>query len=288
MIRDLPVLLLNFNRPDLTRGLIDNLRLVKPSRVFVSIDGPRDSHPDDAARCQQVFESLAAIDWPCELNVKRHGRNQGLRLAVRTALAWFFEAVEYGVILEDDIRFGEDFFTYCEEMGERYRDDLRIGAVSGNNLIAHLLAPGTLPDHEFLCTIFHCWGWATWRDRWAAYDDNVVLDDALFGAPLEDRVSNDHARTFWRHARLALAANKISSWAWRMQFSQWRANRYFVTPPHNLCVNEGFGEEATNTAQKPIWAAGLTIGNFDVHRPVPLPIAVHDAFDWYENKALFG
>jgi hypothetical protein len=37
------VLLLNFNRPDLTAGLIDCLRPVQPPRVYFAVDGPRAS-----------------------------------------------------------------------------------------------------------------------------------------------------------------------------------------------------------------------------------------------------
>ena len=46
--QEIPVLLTVFNRPDKTRAVIEALRQIKPKRLFVSADGPRPGHPDDA------------------------------------------------------------------------------------------------------------------------------------------------------------------------------------------------------------------------------------------------
>ena len=38
---DTPVLIINFNRPDKTEKILNILRLVKPRKLYLSIDGPR-------------------------------------------------------------------------------------------------------------------------------------------------------------------------------------------------------------------------------------------------------
>ena len=36
---DTPVLIINFNRPDITEKILNILRLVKPRKLYLSIDG---------------------------------------------------------------------------------------------------------------------------------------------------------------------------------------------------------------------------------------------------------
>ncbi len=50
-------------------------------------------------------------------------------------LNWFFENVEQGIILEDDCVPNESFFPFCQELLERYRDDLRVMQISGTNYL---------------------------------------------------------------------------------------------------------------------------------------------------------
>ena len=57
-----PVLLLNFNRPHLTRQLVNQLRLIKPLFIMASIDGPRSENEKDNNLCNQVFDELSKID----------------------------------------------------------------------------------------------------------------------------------------------------------------------------------------------------------------------------------
>ena len=60
---DTPVLLCVFNRPDLTKMAIDNLRAVKPKRLYVSADGPRAEVTSDELNCKLVREQIENVDW---------------------------------------------------------------------------------------------------------------------------------------------------------------------------------------------------------------------------------
>ena len=175
-----PLLLLNFNRPHHTEGLINNLRLIRPSHIYFAIDGPRVGREDDVENCRLVENTLNFIDWPCDIKLSKNKTNLGLRRNVKLNLDWFFNENETGIILEDDIRFGTDFFKYCNHALENYHTDHRVGVISGNNLMSHLKDYPRKLDDSFLCRIFHCWGWATWRDCWALYDDSIELDDNFF------------------------------------------------------------------------------------------------------------
>ena len=135
-MRETPVLLLNFNRPDLTRGLIENLKLIRPSKIYFAIDGPREGRDDDKKNCSLVDEMRAFIDWDCDVKLSKNKENLGLRRNVKLNIDWFFKENETGIILEDDVRFGTDFFRYCNHVLYNYSDDQRIGVISGNNMVS--------------------------------------------------------------------------------------------------------------------------------------------------------
>ena len=49
-----PVLLLAFNRPDLTSRIFEKIREVKPIKLYVAVDAPRQGRLDDEVYCKKV------------------------------------------------------------------------------------------------------------------------------------------------------------------------------------------------------------------------------------------
>jgi hypothetical protein len=165
-----PILLIIFNRPETTRQVFRAIRQQHPQRLYIAADGPRPNHPTDAENCRQARDIIHQIDWPCHPKILFHDQNLGCRTAVSTAISWFFEHVEQGIILEDDCLPHPTFFPYCEELLNKYRHDTRIGHISGNSFLPHAL------DHAYsynFSAIAHIWGWATWRRVWQHYDPRL-------------------------------------------------------------------------------------------------------------------
>ena len=73
------------------------------------------------------------IDWPCEVKTLFHKENLGCGLGPLTAINWFFENVEEGIILEDDCVPDQSFFYFCQELLEYYRNNKKIMHISGDN-----------------------------------------------------------------------------------------------------------------------------------------------------------
>ena len=48
---------------------------------------------------------------------------------------WFFSYEAAGIILEDDCLPTEEFFRYCDVMLDKFKDNNKIYAISGNNFI---------------------------------------------------------------------------------------------------------------------------------------------------------
>jgi hypothetical protein len=128
-----PVLLLIFRRPDTTARVFEAIRAAKPTRLFVSADGPRGGRPEETERCRMARDLATAVDWDCELRTNFRADNAGCKLAVSGGIRWFFDHVDEGIILEDDCLPSQSFFCFCQELLHRYRDDERVMQISGAN-----------------------------------------------------------------------------------------------------------------------------------------------------------
>src|SRR5262245_25939724 len=97
-----PVLLIIFNRPDLTCRVFETIRSARPARLYIAADGPRAGHPTDIEKCKETRKIAQAIDWDCEVRTRFNETNLNCGLGPSSAISWFFEHEEEGIILEDD------------------------------------------------------------------------------------------------------------------------------------------------------------------------------------------
>ena len=166
---DTPLLLIAWRRPHTLRQVIDAIRPVAPTRLFVACDGPNPERPGEAekvAATRAVIEQ--EIDWPCQIEKLYSDVNQGCRLGVSRAITWFFEQVEEGIILEDDCVPHPDFFPYCATLLERYRHDTRVWSICGSNF----QLGNKRGDASYYFSIHgDSWGWASWSRAWRHYPD---------------------------------------------------------------------------------------------------------------------
>ncbi|MFD1142281.1 nucleotide-diphospho-sugar transferase [Larkinella insperata] len=242
---DVPILFLLFNRPDLARQVLNRIRQIQPRELFVSIDGPRPNHPTDAEQVAQSIALLDEIDWPCQVHRLIQDQNLGCRQAVSTAITWFFEQVEMGIILEDDCLPDPSFFTFCRENLHHHRDNatvMHIGGVNFQNGQWH-------GDGSYFYTkICHVWGWASWRRAWEKYD--VSMDSyPVFRKQnrIADLFSDPKVQEFWIEAFDSVASGRVSSWAYPWVYTIWINNGLCIYPNRNLITNIGFGGDATHT-----------------------------------------
>jgi hypothetical protein len=247
-----PVLLITWRRPHTLRQVIDAIRPVAPTCLFVACDGPNPDRPGEAekvAASRHVIEQ--EIDWPCHIERLYSDENQGCRLGVSRAITWFFEQVEEGIILEDDCVPHPDFFPYCATLLERYRHDERLWCISGNNFQnGQWRGDGSY----YLSRYNHCWGWASWRRCWQHYDAELsqwpaLRDSGLLFTIFEDPVERKYWTRIWQRL---VDEGKPDSWAYRWTFTCLVNSGLTALPNRNLVSNVGFGEDGTHTLGKPI------------------------------------
>ncbi|UYO93969.1 glycosyltransferase family 2 protein [Pollutimonas sp. M17] len=243
-----PVLFLIFRQPEVTRTVFEQIRAARPCKLYIAADGPRPERPDDIAECEATRAVVAQIDWDCEVHTRFLPSNLGLKRAVSSALDWFFEAEEEGIILEYDCLPDPSFFPYCQAMLERYRNDTRIFSITGNNIQADIRRG----DGDYYLSRFTAvWGWASWRRSWALWRPNLEdFDEFLRTKVIESIVANKEAQQFWIKTFEAVHNGlNVTTWAFCLIYAQIKQGSYCVVPNHNLIKNIGFGAEGTNAVE---------------------------------------
>lgn len=128
-----PILFMVFNRPDKTRRVFEAIRAVKPLKLYVAVDHPRNGRDDDEKNCLEVKSIVTNVDWPCETHYLFHPENRGCSLAGKLAWDWFFEQEEEMIFIEDDGLANASFFHYADILLGKYREDERVAYIGGVN-----------------------------------------------------------------------------------------------------------------------------------------------------------
>ncbi|MCF8171975.1 MAG: glycosyltransferase family 2 protein [Candidatus Methylopumilus sp.] len=240
-----PVALLIFNRPDTTERVFNAIAQARPSKLLVVADGPRDSRPGEAARCEQTRAIIKRVDWDCEVITNFADSNMGCKLRVSSGIDWIFEQVEEAIILEDDCLPDPSFFRFCDEMLERYRDNERVGMVSGGNLqFGRHRGIGSYYFSKYT----HIWGWATWRRAWKHYDRDIThWPEFKAQGLLEQMFATPGEQTYWQNSFQWVHEGSLDTWDVSWTFTALTHGLLQVVPNVNLISNIGFGADATHT-----------------------------------------
>jgi hypothetical protein len=238
------VLFLVFNRPDTTKRVFEAIRRAKPPRLYVASDGPREGKPGEVERVKAVRAAATAVDWPCEVKMLFRDKNLGCKHAVSSAITWFFENEEQGIILEDDCLPSQSFFWYCEELLNKYKQDENIYVISGDNSGPEAI--GMKEGYGF-CKYPLIWGWATWASVWEKYDVNIT-DWPKNKDQLIKNISNySPTKRFWAKLFEDLYGGKIDTWDYQLTYLLLSNSAKCIVPRVNLISNIGFGDNATHT-----------------------------------------
>jgi len=247
---EIPVLLTIFNRPDKTRAVMENLRHIKPKQLFVAADGPRLDRPQDIEKCRLAREVATTVDWACDIKTRYLDDNMECDPAVSSAIDWFFDHVELGIILEDDCIIHAHFFAFCGELFVRYADDQRIMQISSFSPYATRKHPY---DYHF-SRMFRCsGGWGTWRRAWKHYTSDMNRYTDQEALAILKAYHLDHWKCLQQYRALLKSKNgSPNQWVhWDFQWNLACAaqNGLSIVPEKNLLINIGFDEDSTHTGQ---------------------------------------
>ncbi len=243
-----PILFIIFNRPDTTQIVFDQLKKIKPKKLYVAADGPRRSKVGEAEKCTLTRNIINMINWDCEVKKLFNDENLGCKKAVSNAITWFFENEEQGIILEDDVVPNQSFFYFCSELLEYYKDDNSVMHISGNNFFYNKIKLST----SYYFSIYpHIWGWATWRRAWKLFNPDIPdFPEYKSENLISNTLNQSKEKKYWLRKFELVYNNQVDTWDYQWLYTIWKNRGLCITPAKNLATNIGFGEDATHTVNR--------------------------------------
>lgn len=241
-----PILFIIFNRPKETGMVFEEIKKIKPTKLFVAADGPRNE--DESKKCEKTREIIKKIDWNCEVKILFREKNLGCKNAVASAIDWFFSQVDMGIILEDDCVPSQSFFHFCSEMLSHHKDNKQIMCISGDNFQNGIIRGD---GSYYFSSIPNIWGWATWKRAWDLYDVKMKdFPDFIKNRKINKIFKNLLVRRAWLKLFRTAHDNKIDTWDFQWTYALFKNNGLSINPNKNLITNIGFGNNATHTKEK--------------------------------------
>jgi len=276
-----PVVILGFNRPDMTQRVFEAVAHARPQKLFLVMDGPRDGSVSDRGSVAATRGVVTKVAWPCEVVEIFAAENLGLKKRIVSGLTEVFAATNRAIILEDDCVPDGSFFRYCDELLEKYAEDSRVGVISGSSrLRGQLVSPHS---YDFSADL-RIWGWATWARTWDTFVASGDLE-----ASWDEGQQAGIAQSFPHGARRSAmkkmlnTATELDSWALPFAVHCGRRGYVSAVPAENLVENIGFGQTSTHTKFED-YVAHVPASSLSFPLIHPESVAPHPQLDALESK----
>lgn len=247
-----PILLITFNRPDNTRRVLESVLAVMPQELYIFQDGAREGNENDKTKCAEVRRLIESFAENSQVRIHTYfsESNLGCGRGPFSAITWFFDHNEQGIILEDDCLPDLDFYYYCQELLVKYQRNPKIGLIGGSNYGYKIKGNAS---YGFGSGHHQTWGWASWRRTWKLFDYKLNnIDDDRFSMIVKSYYKSIRQCDYWMDVFRRVKKNQMdnSCWDYQFVFEMWKEGMLVVCPRVNLVSNVGFGENATHTANQ--------------------------------------
>lgn len=265
---DTPVLLIGYKRSNNIKKILDLLLKFQIKNIYIYIDGSINNH-DFFENSKTKETALAYSKLNKNISILLKEKNIGLKYNIPEAINWVFNFHNKIIILEDDCIPNESFFSFCEELLNKYYSDLRIGQISGSNFLNSRNFKYSNNESYMFSKITNCWGWATWKNRWENIHD-IEMDiwpEIKNKKYLEEYFENGKDVRYARKIFNQIYPNKII-WDRAWFLTNIINKRFTIIPRKNLISNIGYDNLASGPNPKKYNSLELQDLKFPLIHPI--------------------
>jgi hypothetical protein len=235
--KHLPVLIIAYARPALTRQLLESLKSCGIEKVYISLDGPKNKSIKQLQ--DEIRSTVAELESDnFKIIVRQNEANLGVALGVIRALDWFFSQCREGIILEDDLVISKKFIEFCDWGLQEIKNFPKCLLVSG-----YVLSPFVTQNNEaFFCNYPMIWGWATNSERWLLIRELIIRKKVF-----EFRIIFNRRIQFWYVGAARANLGFVDTWDTQLAYEFFNEFYYCLLPKTALVNNVGFDSSATHT-----------------------------------------
>lgn len=233
-----PVLFITFVRPDYARQTWEGIKKAQPKTLYFYSNKGRAGKEGEIERNEEIRSYVNEIDWECDLHTWFREETANVYDSLRGAIDWLFNHEEKGIILEEDCVPTNAFFSFCDQLLEKYHDDLRVWCISGDNYVDDDM----IQDDYYFSHYHYMYGWASWSNRWKMMDENSFCK-------LED-LNLSVFRDLYKHRKqvkfrvnelreLSDFINRTKCWDYMWGYIMDRNKALTIHPKYHLVTNIG-------------------------------------------------
>ena len=216
--------------------------------MFIFSDAPKDEA--STAGVEEVRKYIHTVNGFASVEIiereENYGCSKNIILGV-TRLTYEFGRV---IVVEDDILTSPYFLTYINEALELYKNDERVGVVSGFLYPCYREIEATLPQSFFMYGV-GSWGWGTWRRAWQGYDyDAWRLLKKIRSAGRENEYNFGLKNKPKSTTLAAQGLGRVDTWDYQLEASEFIHSRITLYPGRAMTNNigcDGTGEHCGPT-----------------------------------------
>jgi hypothetical protein len=239
-----PIIYIAYNRINTVKKTFSIIKKLKPQKLLVILDGPKNL--EDKKNCIKVKKYIKKnIKWKVKKIFIESKNNKGLKKNIIGGLNKAFRIYSKAIIIEDDCLLDLSFFKFCEQLLTFHKNDKKIWGITSQTFLK------SKKSDYFYSKYAHCWGWATWSDRWKKFDKKMSFwPQWKKSSHWKNLFDYELEKKYWEYIYNKTYFNHIKSWNYIWQAFVWRHNGLIATPYKNLVQNIGFGADSTNTKYK--------------------------------------
>lgn len=246
-----PLALFVYNRLEHTKRTVEALMNnpeAKETELFIFSDGPKDeTEIGNVNTVREYVEQIENFSVFRRVKVFCQEKNQGLETSVIKGVSEIINRFGKIIVLEDDIITSPDFLLFMNKALDAYQNDPKVWSISAYSLDTKRVR--SCKDDVLWTYRGECWGWASWADRWNKVDWEVKDYPIFVKNRKMQRQFNRGGRDMTGLLKKQME-NKISSWAIRWCYQQFKEEMITVFPRHPKAYNAGLDGSGTNCSQE--------------------------------------
>lgn len=240
-----PVVVFAYKRDKHLRKVLltlNNNELVEQTDLLIFLDGGKT--PQDALKVKAVKSVIMEFKKESKFRntlVYESTCNKGL---ARSVIGGVSEVInKYGkvIVLEDDLLVSSDFLKYMNEGLEYYKNEEKVGAISG-------FAPNIKKsvNSTYKSRTGNSYGWATWKRVWSSVDWEIKDYDTFKKDKKEIKAFNKIQYGISDMLNKQMSG-QLDSWAVRWDYFFFKQKLWTIYPRTSKVRNIGFDGEGTTT-----------------------------------------
>lgn len=240
-----------FRRPEISKVVFNEIKVLKPKKMYLFSDGPRNQDEKELVEFNRS-QIVKMVDWDCDLRIHFLNDNIGFSRMWDFTFSTVFEEDDRIIILEEDIMPSPDFFIFCDELLEHYINDESIYQIGGSTGLVNY--PKKQNPSYIFNAVASSWGMATWKRSYLRRTKNIeeINKDSYYSDVVRKRLIDIYGKNGWIRDYDLISSRKDlmldSAEFWFLGFNEFLLyNALAIIPSVNLVKNLGNSEGAENS-----------------------------------------